>query len=87
MTGALVVADAFIVVPHLEFLVFAPRSEMFALFSDSQRVDLAGVGAVKHADGLAVEAVPIGDFAVGAGGQQLGLVGMVDHLLEHGRFE
>ena len=87
MASALVVADAFIIVPHPEFLVFAPRCEMLALFRYGQCVDLAGVRAVKHADGLAVEAVPVGDFAVRACGQELGLVGMVDHLFEHGRLE
>jgi len=82
-----VVADALIVVPNLKFLVLTAWNEMLAFFGDGESVDLSRLWAVEHADGLTIEAVPVGDFAVWASGQELRLVGVVNNLLEHGWFE
>ena len=71
VADTLVVADALIVVPQLDDLVVAAGDEVLALGEDGESVELARVGAVEHADGLAIVAVPVGDLAVGTGGQQL----------------
>jgi len=65
------VVDALIVVPKLDDLVVTGGDEVLALLEDGEGVELAGVGAVEQANGLAVVAVPIADLAVGAGRQQL----------------
>jgi hypothetical protein len=44
---------------------------VFTLISDGERVELARVGTVEHADRLAVEAVPVGHFAVRAASEEL----------------
>ena len=44
-------------------------------------------GALEHADGLSVKGGPVGDFPVGASGEELTLLGMVKDLLEEGGFE
>lgn len=71
MADTLEVVDALIVVPKLDDLVVTGGDEVLALLEDGEGVELAGVGAVEQADGLAVVAVPIADLAVGAGRQQL----------------
>ena len=60
---------------------------MLTGFSDSQGVDLASFGTIKHSDGLSVEAVPVGDLSVAASGEDLRLIWMIEHLLEHGGLE
>lgn len=84
VTDTVVVSDTFIVVPESDSLVLAARDEVLAGLSDGKSVDFAGLRAVKHADGLTIEAVPVGDLAVGASGDNLGLVRVVEDLLEHG---
>ncbi len=71
MSNTLEVVDSLIVVPHLDHLVVAGGDEVLTLGVDGQSVELGGVGAIKHADGLTVEAVPVGDLAVGTGSQKL----------------
>jgi hypothetical protein len=71
VADTLEVVDALIVVPKLDDLVVTGGDEVLALLEDGEGVELAGVGAVEQADGLAVVAVPIADLAVGAGRQQL----------------
>jgi len=60
---------------------------VFSFGGDGESVNFISLGAVKHANGLAIEAVPIGDLAVGASSNELGLVGVVDNGLEHGGLE
>ena len=87
MANTLVVADALIVVPKLDDLVVAGGDEVLTLSEDGESVKLTGIGAVEHADGLAIVAVPVGNLAVGAGSDELRLIRVVDDLLEHGRLE
>ena len=84
MADTLEVADTLIVVPELDSLVLASRDEVLTGFSDSQGVDLASFGTVKHSDGLSIEAVPVGDLSVATGSEDLRLVWVVEDLLEHG---
>jgi len=60
---------------------------VLALLEDGESIELARVGAVKKADGLAIVAVPVADLAIGAGSNKLGLIGVVHDLLEHSRFK
>ena len=46
--------------------------------------DLGAGGAVDNANGVAVIGIPVGDLAVGARGEELGLVGVIEHSLEEG---
>ena len=87
MTNALVVVNAVIVIPKLDDLVIAGGDEVLALGVDGERVELASLGTVEHADGLTIVAVPVGDLAIGARSQELGLIWVVDDLLEHSRLE
>ena len=65
------VADALIVVPKFDHLVVAAGNEVLACSEDGESVELARVGPIEHANSLAVVAVPVGDLAVGAGGEEL----------------
>lgn len=87
VTNTLIVADSLVIVPQLDDLVLSGGDEVLSLLHDGQGVDLTNWGAVEHADGLSVEAVPVGDLAVRSSGQQLRLVWVVKHLLEHGGLE
>ena len=87
MTDALEVADPLIVVPELDSLILTSRDEMLTCFSDSQGVDFTGFRTIKHSDGLSIEAVPVGDLSVAAGGKHLRFIGVVEDLLEHGGLE
>ena len=60
---------------------------MLTLGEDCKCVELASLGAIEHADGLTVVAVPVGNLAIGASSQELRLIWVVDDLLEHGRLE
>ena len=60
---------------------------MFTLLHDGKSVQFSGLGAVKHTDGLTIEAVPVGDLAVRSSGEELRLIWVVDDLLEHGGFK
>lgn len=60
---------------------------MLARLSDCEGIDFAALRAIQHSDSLAVEAVPVGKLPAAAGGDDLGLVGVVDDLLEHRRLE
>ena len=64
VTGALEVLDSLIVVPDFDDLVLATRDVVFSFSEDGQCVDLSGARAVEHADGLTIEAVPVGDLSV-----------------------
>lgn len=81
------IADALIVVPKFDDLVFSSRDEVLSFGGDGKSVDLTGLGAIEHSDGLSVEAIPVGDLPVGSSGQELGLIGVVEDLLKHGRLE
>lgn len=83
----MVVADTFVVVPKLDSLVLSSGDEVLSGRSDGESVDLTGVAAVEHSDGLAVKAVPVGNLSVRSSGKELGLVWVVKHLLEHGGLE
>ena len=83
VADALVVADALIVVPKLDHFVVATGDEVLSSIEDGESVELTRVRAVKHANGLAVVAVPVGDLAVGTSGEQLRLVRVVHDCLEH----
>ena len=52
-----------------------------------QGIDLALFGAIEHPNGLAIKGGPISDLLIAAGGQQLTLIGVVDHLLKQSGFE
>mmetsp|Transcript_18684 Transcript_18684/g.44492 ORF Transcript_18684/g.44492 Transcript_18684/m.44492 type:complete len:327 (+) Transcript_18684:190-1170(+) len=75
---------ALVVVPELDHLVAAAADEELAAAGDVERVDFGARGAVDDADRGAVVRVPVGDLAVGAGGEELRLVGVVEHGLEEG---
>ena len=60
---------------------------MLTLGEDCECVELAGLGAIEHADGLTVVAVPVGNLAIRASSQELRLIWVIDNLLEHGRLE
>jgi len=87
VTDSLIVGGALIVVPDLDSLVLASGDEVLSSLSNSQGVDLSSVRAVEHSDGLSIEAVPVGDFSIAAGGEHLRLIWVIEHLLEHGRLE
>ena len=44
---------------------------MLTLSVDCECVELAGLGAIEHADSLSVVAVPVGNLAIGASSQEL----------------
>ena len=79
----MVVADTLVVVPNLHSLILATRYEMFTCFSDSKGVDFSSLGTVEHSDGLSIEAVPVSDLSVAASGKYLGLIWVIENLLEH----
>lgn len=87
VTDTLVVLDSFIVVPDLDDLVFSTGDVVLSFVEDGKGVDLTGAGSIEHADGLSVEAIPVGDLAVGTGGKDLRLIGVVEDGLEHGGLE
>lgn len=87
VTDTLVVLDSFIVVPDLDDLVFSSGDVVLSFVEDGKGVDLTGAGSIEHADGLSVEAIPVGDLAVGTGGKDLRLIGVVEDGLEHGGLE
>ena len=87
MSNTLEVVDALIVVPHLDDLIVARGDEVLALGVDGECVELTRVGAVQHADGLAIVAVPVRDLAIGAGRHELRLIWVVHYLFEHCRFK
>ena len=87
VTNTAVVADALIVVPELDLLVFSSTDKVLTSRGDSESVKLTTVGAVEHTDGLAIEAVPVSHFAVRSASEELRLIWVVDQLLEHGRLE
>jgi len=87
MSNTLVVADSLIVVPELDDLVFSSGDKVLAFGIDGESVDFSRGGGIEHADGLAIEAVPVGDLAVRSGGQELRLIWVEDDLLELGRFK
>ena len=84
VSDARVVADTFIVVPKSDDLIFSTRDEMFTLLHDSKCIKFSRLRAIKHADRLSIEAVPVSDFAVGSCGEELRLIWVEDDLLEHG---
>ena len=84
MTDTLEVVDALIVVPKFDNLVHTSGDEVFALVVDGEGVKLSSVRAIEQTDSLAVVAIPVADFAVRASSEQLGLIGVIDNLLEHG---
>jgi len=84
VTDTLVVLDSFIVVPDLHDLVFSSRNVVLSLVEDGKGVDLASAGSIEHADGLSVEAIPVGNLAVRSGGKNLRFIGVVEDGLEHG---
>ncbi len=84
MTDTLEVVDSLIVVPKFDNLVHASGDEVFALVVDGESVELTSVRAVEQTDSLAVIAIPVADFAIRAGSEKLGLIGVIDNLLEHG---
>ena len=60
---------------------------MLAVAEDGQSIELTGIGAVEHADGLTVVAIPVGHLAIGTSSEELGFIGVVHDRLEHGRFK
>ena len=84
MACAVEVADTLVVAPDLELLVLTTGDEVLSLFGDSHSVDLTVLRGVKHSDGLAIEAVPVGDLTVGSSCQDLRLIWVEKDLLEHG---
>jgi len=87
VSNTLVVVNSFIVVPYLDHLVLASRDEVLTFLGDSQGIDFTSLRAIESSDVLSIEAVPVSDLPVGASGENLGLVGVIEHLLEHCRFE
>ena len=87
MTNTIVIANSLIVVPETDLLVLTARNKVLSRFSDSKSIDLASLGSVQHSDCLAVVAVPVSDLPIAACGEHLRLIGMVEHLLEHGGLE
>mmetsp|Transcript_64175 Transcript_64175/g.88776 ORF Transcript_64175/g.88776 Transcript_64175/m.88776 type:complete len:357 (-) Transcript_64175:969-2039(-) len=87
VTHTLVVGDTFIVVPQADNLVLARGNELLTLIEDGKGVKLTILGTIEHTNGLAVEAVPVGNLAVGTTSQKLRFIGMVNNLFEHSRFE
>jgi len=87
VTDTLVVLDSFIVVPDLDDLVFSTGDVVLSFVEDGKGVDFTSAGSIEHADGLSVEAIPVGDLAVGTGGKDLRLIGVIEDGLEHGGFE
>lgn len=83
VANTLILASALIVVPELDSLVLATRDEVLTRLSDSKSVDLTSLRAIEHSDSLTVEAVPVGNLTVRAGGEDLRLIGVVEDLLEH----
>ena len=82
-----VIRNTLIVVPQLHSLVLAAGHEVLSSLGDGQSVDFSGLGSIKHSNGLTIEAVPVSDLSVAAGGEHLGLIRVVKYLFEHGRFE
>lgn len=87
VTNTLVVLDSFIVVPDLDDLVLSSRDVVLSFVEDGKGVDLTSAGSIEHADGLTIEAIPVGNLAVGTGGKNLRFIGVVKHGLEHGGLE
>lgn len=87
VTNTLKAVHALVVAPDLNNLVFTTRDEVFSSSGDGKSVDLSLGGAVQHADSLGIVAVPVGDLAVGAGGEELRLIRVVHNSLKHGRLE
>lgn len=83
VTNTLKAVHALIVAPDLNNLVFTTGDEVLSSSGDGKSVDLALGGAVQHADGLGIVAIPVGDLAVGAGGEELRLIGVVHNSLKH----
>lgn len=77
-----IVAEALIIAPHADKSVAASRDERHAIRSDIESCDGIVLAAVENADRGTVDHVPVGNFTVGAGCEELGLVGMVEHSLE-----
>ena len=82
-----VVADALVVVPKLDLLVFSSTDEVLTSLGNGESVKLTTVRAIEHTDSLAIEAVPVGNLAVRTAREELGLIWVVDQLLEHGRLK
>mmetsp|Transcript_47272 Transcript_47272/g.94762 ORF Transcript_47272/g.94762 Transcript_47272/m.94762 type:complete len:240 (-) Transcript_47272:703-1422(-) len=78
---------ALVVVPELDHLVAAAAHKELAAARDVEGVDLRGGAPVDDADRRAVVGVPVGDLAVGAGREELALVGVVEDGLEEGGSE
>ena len=84
VTNTSVVANTLIVVPYLHSLVLTTGDEVLSSLSDSKSVDFSSLGSIKHSNGLTIEAVPVSDLSVAAGGEHLRLIRVVKYLLEHG---
>ncbi len=88
MSNSLIVAEALIVAPKSNNLVFTTRNKVFAFSGDGKCVDLSFLTSVKHTDCFSIERGPVGDFFVGTCGEELGFFGVVDNrLLEVGFFD
>jgi len=87
VTDTLVVLDSFIVVPDLNNLVFSTGNVVLSFVQDGKGVDFTSAGSIEHADGLSVEAIPVGDLAVRSGSKDLRFIGVVEDGLEHSRLE
>ena len=77
-------ARALVVSPNLDILVAAAGDHLRPIRADVQRVDLGSLGAVHDADGAPVESLPPRNLAIGAGGHDLGLIGVIRASLEEG---
>jgi hypothetical protein len=87
VTNSLKAVHTLIVAPDLNNLVFTARHEVLSSSGNGKSVDLALGGAVQHADGLSIEAIPVGDLAVGTSSQELRLIGVVYNSLKHSGLE
>jgi len=87
VTNTLVVLNTFIVVPDLDDLVFSTGDVVLTFVKDGESVDLSSRRSVEHADGLSIEAIPVGDLAVRTSSKDLRLIGVIEDGLEHGGLE
>ena len=71
MTDTLEVANTVVVVPKLDYFIVARGYEVLALGVDGECIELTSFRAIKHADSLAIVAVPVGNLVIGAGSQDL----------------
>merc|ERR1719191_793969 len=66
VSDADVLAHTFVVVPELEEPILSSRHVVRATLGDAERCQLALLGALKHANSLAVEGVPVCNLAIAA---------------------